>query len=176
MDFSCEFSRSGLSQGLETVTTEKVYITMKNWSWEQELYSEGGRNIAVLSLPPLGCLPSQITLYDGDGGCIEEPHNRVARKFNSALELMIEQMKPSFHGSRLLYLDTYSYFYQVVQNPQAYGNITSHHNTMRFGERKLKFRVLLTMSYLMFHKNSQSLGCSGSFDGCHNPSSEHANH
>jgi len=88
----------------------------------QELYNLGGRKIAVLGLPPLGCLPSQITLHgtlDSDA-CVTELNN-VALNFNIGLEALINEMKPSMPGSRLFYVDIYSLLDTVYNNPTAYG-------------------------------------------------------
>ncbi len=89
---------------------------------EQELYSLGGRNIAVLGLPPFGCLPSQIALHgtlDSDV-CVTELNN-VAISFNSGLQALINEMRPSMPGSRLFYVDIYSLLYTVYHNPTVYG-------------------------------------------------------
>jgi hypothetical protein len=93
---------------------------------EQELYSLGGRNIAVLGLPPFGCLPSQIALHgilhgtmDSDV-CVTELNN-VAISFNSGLQALINEMKPSMPGSRLFYVDIYSLLDTVYHNPTVYG-------------------------------------------------------
>jgi phospholipase/lecithinase/hemolysin len=88
----------------------------------QELYNLGGRKIAVLGLPPLGCLPSQITVHgtlDSDA-CVTE-FNNVALTFNTGLEALINEMKPSMPGSRLFYVDIYSLLDTVYNNPTAYG-------------------------------------------------------
>jgi hypothetical protein len=93
---------------------------------EQELYSLGGRNIAVLGLPPFGCLPSQIALHgilhgtmDSDV-CVTELNN-VAINFNSGLQALINEMRPSMPGSRLFYVDIYSLLDTVYHNPTVYG-------------------------------------------------------
>lgn len=86
----------------------------------QELYNEGARNIAIGGLPPLGCLPSQITLH-GDGiNCIAS-FNAVAASYNAALNQMTQNLKPSLPGSRLMYMDSLQYPLHVLQNPLAYG-------------------------------------------------------
>lgn len=88
---------------------------------QQELFDLGGNNIAVLGLPPLGCLPSQITLYGkGKPDCIEE-FNAVAVKFNEKFIAMIDELKPTFRGGRLVYLDIYYSISDIVKNPGNYG-------------------------------------------------------
>ncbi|XP_024366401.2 GDSL esterase/lipase At5g22810 [Physcomitrium patens] len=88
----------------------------------QELYDLGGRNIAVLGLPPLGCLPSQITLHGkGNQGCVED-YNAVSRKFNDQLKNVINnELKPKFSGGRLIYIDIYTTLYAIRTNSSAYG-------------------------------------------------------
>lgn len=89
---------------------------------EQELFDLGGHNIAVLGLPPTGCLPAEITLYGkGNPSCIEWLNN-VALKFNERfIDMINNDMKPKFSGGRLIYLDLYTPLMNIVKNPQAYG-------------------------------------------------------
>jgi len=89
---------------------------------QQELFDLGGLNIYVLGLPPLGCLPAQITLHgNGKPDCIERL-NAVALKFNEQLINVINnELKPNFHGGRLMYVDSYTTLQNMVKNPQAYG-------------------------------------------------------
>lgn len=89
---------------------------------QQELYDLGGRRIALAGLPPLGCLPSQITLHGkGKQSCIEEI-NAVALKYNERyIDMINNEMKPKFHGGRPIYFDLYAPLDDIVKNPQAYG-------------------------------------------------------
>ncbi|XP_024392320.1 GDSL esterase/lipase At5g03810 [Physcomitrium patens] len=87
----------------------------------QELYDLGGRNIAVLGLPPLGCLPSQITLNGkGNPGCVED-FNIVAKDFNDQLRALVAELKQTFRKGRVGYLDTYTILDKIVHNPESYG-------------------------------------------------------
>ncbi len=116
-------SRSDFRQCIDS--SQNQYLTRSAVGlviFEQELYNLGGRKIAVLGLPPLGCLPSQITLHgtlDSDA-CVTELNN-VALNFNIGLEALINEMKPSMPGSRLFYVDIYSLLDTVYNNPTAYG-------------------------------------------------------
>ena len=88
----------------------------------QELYDLGARNIAVLGLPPLGCLPSQITLHGkGKPGCVEEYSARSVAFNNLLIDVMNNELKPNFHGGRLIYLDEYTLIDKIVKNPGSYG-------------------------------------------------------
>lgn len=92
---------------------------------QQELYDLGGRNIAVLGLPPLGCLPSQITLNGkGTPGCVED-FNIVAKDFNDQLRALVAELKQTFRKGRVGYLDTYTILDKIVHNPESYGTRSS---------------------------------------------------
>lgn len=88
--------------------------------------------MAILGLPPIGCLPAQITLHGSNGSqdCIKE-YNDVAINFNSLLQVTLNDMKKSMHGARVIYVDIFSYLYDVFQNPKAYGIVPlpSHSST-----------------------------------------------
>lgn len=104
--------------------TPDAYITLLIGlakSYIQELYQLGGRSIVVLDLPPIGCLPSQITLHGkGKQGCVEE-FNNDALKFNRQLQALINDLKPTLHGGRLVYIETFTLLHKLVTNPKEYG-------------------------------------------------------
>jgi hypothetical protein len=81
----------------------------------------GGRNIAILSLPPLGCIPAEITLVGrGNPGCVKHL-NIIASYFNDQIPGMLADMKKTMPGSRLILIDIFSPIYNACQNPQKYG-------------------------------------------------------
>ena len=81
----------------------------------------GARYIILLDLPPLGCLPAQISLHGkGKPGCVQEI-NDVAVKFNQVLQAKVNSLKLELHGGRLLYLDTYNPLSSYVHDPNQYG-------------------------------------------------------
>lgn len=135
--------------------------------WQQELYDLGGRNMAILGLPPIGCLPAQITLHGSNNSqdCIKE-YNDVALNFNSLLQVTLNDMKKSMHGARVLYVDIFSYLYNVFQNPKAYGIVPlSSHSSTQLTRWKpphtvidncVKIAVLLLLSNLLRRKYAWS--------------------
>lgn len=88
--------------------------------------------MVVLGLPPIGCLPAQITLHGSSGSqdCIKE-YNDVAMNFNSLLQVTLNDMKKSMHGARVIYVDIFSYIYNVFHDPKLYGIVPcpSHYST-----------------------------------------------
>jgi phospholipase/lecithinase/hemolysin len=87
----------------------------------QELYSMGGRNILLMGLPPLGCVPAQITLHGhGNSTCVQSL-NDVASKMNQQIISLLEGMKKDTPGARLIYIDIFAPIYNAFQDPQKYG-------------------------------------------------------
>lgn len=101
-----------------------VYTFSNVFLYMQELYHAGARKIGVLGFPPIGCIPGQITLFGGIGeqGCIEEM-NAVALAHNKNLKVAIAQAQVAMPGVQLLYLDGYSFLYDVYHNPSKYGEL-----------------------------------------------------
>ncbi|PON89370.1 Lipase [Trema orientale] len=91
-------------------------------SFLQDLYGQGARRIGVVSLPPIGCVPSQRTL-SGDiaRGC-QEQANQAARLFNSKLSFLMSSLNKRFPEARLVYFDIYNPLLSLIQNPANYGN------------------------------------------------------
>ena len=88
----------------------------------QELYSLGCRNIVIGGLPPIGCLPIQMTAKFRNifGFCLEQ-ENKDSVVYNQKLQKQIPQMQASLTGSKILYSDIYNPIYDMMQNPSKYG-------------------------------------------------------
>ncbi|KAK3231874.1 hypothetical protein Dsin_003755 [Dipteronia sinensis] len=88
----------------------------------KELYGLGARNFLIVSAPPLGCLPSTITVA-GRGSrkeCIEK-YNQAAQLFNTKLSAEIGSLNNNLPQSRLIYVDIYYSLLDIIQNPNKYG-------------------------------------------------------
>ena len=91
----------------------------------QELYGLGARRIGVLSLPSIGCVPSQRTVAGGILRGCSESANQAAILFNSKLSSQMDSINKRLPDARLVYLDVYNPLLAIVQNPSQYGN---HHH------------------------------------------------
>lgn len=90
-------------------------------SFLRELYGLGARRIGVLSLPPVGCLPSQRTLHGGPKrGCFNSA-NEAAVLFNSKLYAEIDSLRKELPGARLVYMDIYYPLLAIMQGPAQFG-------------------------------------------------------
>ncbi|GMN28996.1 hypothetical protein TIFTF001_002260 [Ficus carica] len=87
----------------------------------QGLYEEGGRRVGVVSLPPIGCVPSERTLNGDIFRHCSEPPNQAASLFNSKLSSLLDSFNSQFPQARLVYLDIYNPLLSIIQNPAHYG-------------------------------------------------------
>ncbi|XP_057840476.2 GDSL esterase/lipase At2g42990-like [Cryptomeria japonica] len=87
----------------------------------KELYNLGATRIAVINVPPLGCLPIERTLgsFLNKGGC-DEKINQAADGFNSGLNAMIGGLKPAFPSLKIAYLDYHTLISEFIANPSKY--------------------------------------------------------
>ncbi|KAH9302857.1 hypothetical protein KI387_014440, partial [Taxus chinensis] len=83
--------------------------------------SEGRTRLAVIGLPPFGCLPSQITLHNLIGNTCVEEFNEVARSFNRKIKALVENKKLHYPGLRIAYIDIYNKLADMIRFPSKYG-------------------------------------------------------
>ncbi|KAF7811425.1 GDSL esterase/lipase [Senna tora] len=93
-----------------------------------ELWEEGGRKIAVVGLPPMGCLPIVIT-FNSDKSfeereCIDK-YSSIARDYNQMLQNELHFMQLHFNlsnpSSKIYYIDIYQPLADMIEDPQKYG-------------------------------------------------------
>ncbi|MED6208642.1 hypothetical protein PIB30_047178 [Stylosanthes scabra] len=88
----------------------------------KELYGVGGRRIGVVSMPIIGCVPSQRTTGGGIERACSDSENEAAILFNMKLLSQIKILNKQFPDARIVYLDIYNILDQMIQNPAKYGN------------------------------------------------------
>ncbi|XP_057840551.2 GDSL esterase/lipase At2g42990-like [Cryptomeria japonica] len=88
----------------------------------KELYNLGASRIALINVPPLGCLPIERTLTSlwNKGACDEEI-NEAASGFNSGLNAVIDGLKPSFPNLKIASLDYHNLISEFIANHSIYG-------------------------------------------------------
>lgn len=87
----------------------------------KELYNLGARRIAVLSAPPIGCVPSQRTLAGGLTRKCSEKYNYAAKLFNSKLSKELDSLGHKSPNSRIVYVDVYNPLLDIIENYPKYG-------------------------------------------------------
>ncbi|VVB01814.1 unnamed protein product [Arabis nemorensis] len=89
----------------------------------RELYGLGCRKIMVGGLPPMGCLPIQMTSKSQtvmSRTCLEQ-ENKDSVLYNQKLEKQLPQIEASLPGSKFLYANVYDPVMDMIQNPSKYG-------------------------------------------------------
>lgn len=92
----------------------------------QGSYDLGGRRFIVAGLPPIGCLPLQMTLsvvHSVVRTCVDE-QNSDARHYNSKLKHLLLKTQLSLPGSKFVYLDLYDFLMEVLNNAAKHGKPT----------------------------------------------------
>ncbi|XP_009369203.2 GDSL esterase/lipase At2g40250-like [Pyrus x bretschneideri] len=98
-------------------------------SFIQNLYQRGARRFQVAGLPPIGCLPMQLTIGSVFNGlrrvCVEQ-QNTDCQAYNTKLQGLIPSLQASLPGSRLAYFDSYNPILDMFNNPSKYGFVQTH--------------------------------------------------
>ncbi|XP_040383797.1 GDSL esterase/lipase EXL3-like [Oryza brachyantha] len=85
----------------------------------KQLHREGARRIAVLGMPPIGCVPSQRGI--AGGGACDAARNRAARLFNARLEQEIVSLQRTLQCRSIGYVDIYGVLEDMITDPGKYG-------------------------------------------------------
>ncbi|KAJ8490626.1 hypothetical protein OPV22_012347 [Ensete ventricosum] len=87
----------------------------------------GGWKFAISGLPPLGCLPLQITLKalvpinpTLQRSCVVAKNNDAAA-YNSLLQPSVDALRASLVRGWFVYVDIYTPLMDMIQNPKRYG-------------------------------------------------------
>ncbi|XP_010510188.1 PREDICTED: GDSL esterase/lipase At2g31550-like [Camelina sativa] len=97
------------------------FILKRLENFVQELYSLGCRNIMVGGLPPIGCLPIQMTAkVNLFRSCLEQ-ENSDSILYNQKLQKLLPQIEASLTGSKILYANIYDPVMDMIQNSGKFG-------------------------------------------------------
>ncbi|KAL1218255.1 GDSL esterase/lipase [Cardamine amara subsp. amara] len=100
------------------------FVVKRLNNFVRELYSLGCRKIVVGGLPPMGCLPIQMTAQFRNilRFCLEQ-ENRDSVLYNQKLQKLLPQIEASLTGSKIMYSNIYDPMMDMIQNPSKYGFI-----------------------------------------------------
>ncbi|KAJ8439807.1 hypothetical protein Cgig2_029067 [Carnegiea gigantea] len=102
-------------------TDRLVCLAFRKFIYATELYGLGARRISVLSVLPAGCLPVARTIEGGILRTCAAVDDLGAQLFNSKLSAEIDYLASKLPTSRLIYIDIYRPFLDMVQNAHKYG-------------------------------------------------------
>ncbi|XVE80962.1 hypothetical protein DITRI_Ditri15bG0023800 [Diplodiscus trichospermus] len=89
----------------------------------QELYGLGVRKIVIAGLPPLGCLPIQMTFrleVSPNRKCLND-QNTDSQYYNRRLVKLLPKIQSKLKGSKIVYADIYQPLIDMIKHPQNYG-------------------------------------------------------
>ncbi|ERN14002.1 hypothetical protein AMTR_s00021p00183530 [Amborella trichopoda] len=93
----------------------------------QALHEMGAEKILVIGLPPVGCLPEQITLNFADG-CVDYL-NGVAVDYNLKLVNTLSNLQATLlRGSKINYGNIYQPLLDMIGKPEQFENINEVNN------------------------------------------------
>ncbi|KAF7817774.1 GDSL esterase/lipase [Senna tora] len=90
----------------------------------RKLYDIGGRRVLVTGTGPLGCVPAELAMRSRNGQCSAELQ-RAASLFNPQLVQMLAQLNRELGSDVFIGANTQQMHNDFVNNPRAYGFITS---------------------------------------------------
>ncbi|KAK1301572.1 GDSL esterase/lipase [Acorus calamus] len=101
-----------------TVPAYVDFLILRATSYIKEMHRLGATKIAVVGIPPIGCMPITKTLV-GATQC-DNSYNQAAISFNSKLIFQLEFLKKQL-GIRTSYIDVYGVLMEAMNNPSKYG-------------------------------------------------------
>ncbi|XP_010542674.1 PREDICTED: GDSL esterase/lipase At1g06990 [Tarenaya hassleriana] len=106
-----------------TVGGYQDFILTRLRNFLQKLYDMGCRKMTVAGLPPVGCLPVQMTVdleSPYTRRCVDK-QNSDSEAYNRKLKDLLKRMESNLSGSFMLYSDIYQPVIDMIINPQFYG-------------------------------------------------------
>lgn len=103
------------------ITGYQDFVLEKLKDFLEELHGLGCRRMVVAGLPPMGCLPIQITIRLKIPRTCLDDQNSEAMSYNKKLLKLIPRIQTSLQGSQILYADIYTPIIQLLDNSQRYG-------------------------------------------------------
>ncbi|GLJ22975.1 hypothetical protein SUGI_0433430 [Cryptomeria japonica] len=120
-DFANNYYINPLTRGMYTIEQFQDLLLESLSEFIRNVSREGATKIAIVGLPPFGCLPSQITLHNITGNNCFEEFNEVASSFNAKIKALIENIKPDYPGVLIFYEDLYDKLLDIIKSPTKYG-------------------------------------------------------
>lgn len=81
----------------------------------------GAKKVAVLGIPPVGCVPIQRSPAGGQTRDCVADRNQLAQLCNSKLKREMQSLASKNQETKLIYVDNYSPLLDIIQNPEKFG-------------------------------------------------------
>lgn len=108
------------------IINQKPYCnhTHIHFSTLQALYNYGAKKVALYSLLPIGCAPSEIARYGTNGALCVEHINAQVVLFNSRLRSLVDELNNNFKDAKFIYVNLYDLALAAIMNPAPFGKYT----------------------------------------------------
>lgn len=94
----------------------------------KELYDLGCRKMVVSGLPPIGCLPIQMTIKFEiltNRKCLED-QNSDAQSYNEKLAKLLPEIQAMLPRSKIVFAEVYEPMLDMINYPQQYGFVETN--------------------------------------------------
>ncbi|XP_076930879.1 GDSL esterase/lipase At1g06990-like [Bidens hawaiensis] len=121
-DFVINFYGIPIRRAEFNIYNYQEFILERLHDFVKELYKLGCRKIIIAGIPPIGCLPIQITakFKEQNRRCIEQ-QNVEARAYNKKLLELLFHTQTSLKESKVFYADIYKPIIDMIKSPETYG-------------------------------------------------------
>ncbi|CAK7325969.1 unnamed protein product [Dovyalis caffra] len=126
-----------ISTGTNDISTFKMdtndtryqdFLLNKVQSFTKQLYDLGCRSMIVAGLPPIGCLPIQMTNKQQPPSRRRCLHNQnlYSKAYNQKLVNTLLQVQTKLSGSKIVYADIYRPLIHMIHHPRKYGFVETN--------------------------------------------------
>ncbi|PIA46871.1 hypothetical protein AQUCO_01500422v1 [Aquilegia coerulea] len=122
-DLAANYFISPVRRSQYSVAEYQNFMLQNAKHFVQGLLDLGARKIAMVGLPPIGCLPFLLAL-NHQHECIET-YSIAAKQFNQMLQEELKAMQNANPGVLLIYADIYEPLQGIIQNYKESGYVES---------------------------------------------------
>ncbi|OMO82930.1 Lipase, GDSL [Corchorus capsularis] len=105
------------------ITEYQHFLLQRLENFVKELYELGCRKMIVAGIPPIGCLPIQMSAkfkFLKDRKCLED-QNSDTQSYNQKLKKLLLEIEAMLPRSKIAYADMYETVMDMIKHPQKYG-------------------------------------------------------
>ena len=78
--------------------------------------------MVLFGIGQIGCSPNELAQNSPDGKTCVEKINTANQIFNNKLKGLTDQFNNQLPDARVIYVNSYGIFQDIISNPSAYGN------------------------------------------------------
>jgi len=90
--------------------------------------------MVLFGIGQIGCSPNELARNSPDGKTCVERINIANQMFNARLKALTDQFNSQMPDARVIYINSYGIFQDIISNPAGYGNyfLTTQHFIVMF--------------------------------------------